>query len=189
MEATPNMLIAMQELVSDSHRSQTYYNAPLTHHLYKCWSTLVGLGCDDIKLQCAMIGMRLIDNTSITYTDIEERFSADVSYIVSILTMPSNTTYVDYISSICHSDTRIRLLKLIDLVCDVNTQIKQYATIYETGTGTNDLSEQRKMLDSIFVTSASIEHIVRSLDTTSGYATSTQVAKALKKIMKSIPRL
>ena len=104
------MTIKAMKIAYDAHQGQLDYNhVPYIFHPYHLAEQM------DDEIACTVALLHdVVEDTSLTFGDLEQRFPAEVIEAVKLLTHDENTDYFDYIRKIKTNPTAVKV-KLEDL--------------------------------------------------------------------------
>ena len=129
-----NKLELARQIAVAAHEGQTYGDKPYVYHLEQTVRLLKTIGCSDEDLLCAMMLHDTIEDTAITYSDLNIQMGIEVADRVADLTHDNNDCYMNYIYCIAWAspwnryNLSISLLKLVDNLCNLRQSIKNQDT-------------------------------------------------------------
>ena len=129
MEDTTDIILGAKKFAQEKHKNQKRKDGvtPYSDHLEGVVNRLKNLGVTDKDVLCAAWLHDIIEDTDVTFDQINERFGREVAVIVLSLSKDQNILKKDreiqYISQLKDASFQTKLIKL----CDISANLKDLA--------------------------------------------------------------
>ncbi|MCE9653305.1 MAG: HD domain-containing protein [Nitrosarchaeum sp.] len=130
MEDNTDMVLSAKKFAQDKHKSQKRKDGvtPYFDHLEGVVNRLKNLGITDKDVLCAAWLHDTIEDTDVTFDQINERFGREVAVIVLSLTKDQNISKKDretqYMNQLRGASIQTKIIKL----CDISANLKDLST-------------------------------------------------------------
>lgn len=129
MEDTTDIILGAKKFAQEKHKNQKRKDGvtPYSDHLEGVVNRLKNLGVTDKDVLCAAWLHDIIEDTDVTFDQINERFGREVAVIVLSLSKDQNILKKDreiqYISQLKDASFQTKIIKL----CDISANLKDVA--------------------------------------------------------------
>jgi len=129
MEDTTDIILGAKKFAQEKHKNQKRKDGvtPYSDHLEGVVNRLKNLGVTDKDVLCAAWLHDIIEDTDVTFDQINERFGREVAVIVLSLSKDQNILKKDremqYISQLKDASFQTKIIKL----CDISANLKDLA--------------------------------------------------------------
>jgi (p)ppGpp synthase/HD superfamily hydrolase len=129
MEDTTEIILGAKKFAQEKHKNQKRKDGvtPYSDHLEGVVNRLKNLGVTDKDVLCAAWLHDIIEDTDVTFDQINERFGREVAVIVLSLSKDQNILKKDreiqYISQLKDASFQTKIIKL----CDISANLKDLA--------------------------------------------------------------
>lgn len=129
MEDTTDIILGAKKFAQEKHKNQKRKDGvtPYSDHLEGVVNRLKNLGVTDKDVLCAAWLHDIIEDTDVTFDQINERFGREVAVIVLSLSKDQNILKKDreiqYINQLKDASFQTKLIKL----CDISANLKDLA--------------------------------------------------------------
>ncbi len=129
MEDTTDIILGAKKFAQEKHKNQKRKDGvtPYSDHLEGVVNRLKNLGVTDKDVLCAAWLHDIIEDTDVTFDQINERFGREVAVIVLSLTKDQNILKKDrevqYINQLKDASFQTKIIKL----CDISANLKDLA--------------------------------------------------------------
>lgn len=129
MEDTTEIILGAKKFAQEKHKNQKRKDGvtPYSDHLEGVVNRLKNLGVTDKDVLCAAWLHDIIEDTDVTFDQINERFGREVAVIVLSLSKDQNILKKDreiqYISQLKEAPFQTKIIKL----CDISANLKDLA--------------------------------------------------------------
>ena len=129
MEDTTDIVLGAKKFSQEKHKNQKRKDGvtPYSDHLEGVVNRLKNLGVIDKEVLCAAWLHDIIENTDVTFDQINERFGREVAVIVLSLSKDQNISKKDreaqYINQLKDASFQTKIIKL----CDISANLKDLA--------------------------------------------------------------
>ena len=129
MEDTTDIILGAKKFAQEKHKNQKRKDGvtPYSDHLEGVVNRLKNLGVTDRDVLCAAWLHDIIEDTDVTFDQINERFGREVAVIVLSLSKDQNILKKDreiqYISQLKDASFQTKIIKL----CDISANLKDLA--------------------------------------------------------------
>ncbi len=129
MEDTTEIILGAKKFAQEKHKNQKRKDGvtPYSDHLEGVVNRLKNLGVTDKDVLCAAWLHDIIEDTDVTFDQINERFGREVAVIVLSLTKDQNILKKDrevqYINQLKDASFQTKIIKL----CDISANLKDLA--------------------------------------------------------------
>ena len=129
MEGTTDIILGAKKFAQEKHKNQKRKDGvtPYSDHLEGVVNRLKNLGVTDKDVLCAAWLHDIIEDTDVTFDQINERFGREVAVIVLSLSKDQNILKKDreiqYISQLKDASFQTKIIKL----CDISANLKDLA--------------------------------------------------------------
>ncbi len=129
MEDTTDIVLGAKKFAQEKHKNQKRKDGvtPYSDHLEGVVNRLKNLGVTDKEALCAAWLHDIIENTDVTFDQINERFGREVAVIVLSLTkdqnIPKKDREMQYINQLKDAPLQTKIIKL----CDISANLKDLA--------------------------------------------------------------
>ena len=129
MEDTTDIILGAKKFAQEKHKNQKRKDGvtPYSDHLEGVVNRLKNLGVTDKDVLCAAWLHDIIEDTDVTFDQINERFGREVAVIVLSLSKDQNIPKKDremrYINQLKNTSFQTKIIKL----CDISANLKDLA--------------------------------------------------------------
>ena len=129
MEDTTDIVLGAKKFAQEKYKNQKRKDGvtPYSDHLEGVVNRLKNLGVIDKEVLCAAWLHDIIENTDVTFDQINERFGREVAVIVLSLSKDQNISKKDretqYINQLKDASFQTKIIKL----CDISANLKDLA--------------------------------------------------------------
>lgn len=129
MEDTTDIILGAKKFAQEKHKNQKRKDGvtPYSDHLEGVVNRLKNLGVTDKDVLCAAWLHDIIEDTDVTFDQINERFGREVAVIVLSLSKDQNIlkkdSEIQYISQLKDASFQAKIIKL----CDISANLKDLA--------------------------------------------------------------
>ena len=126
MEDTTDIVLGAKKFAQEKHKNQKRKDGvtSFTDHLEGVVNRLKNLGVTDKEVLCAAWLHDIIENTDVTFDQINERFGREIAVIVLSLTkdqnIPKKDREIQYITQLKEASFQTKIIKL----CDISANLK-----------------------------------------------------------------
>ncbi|MDW7641453.1 MAG: HD domain-containing protein [Nitrosarchaeum sp.] len=126
MEDTADTVLSAKKFAQEKHKNQKRKDGitPFSDHLEGVVNRLKNLGITDKNILCAAWLHDIIENTNVTFNEINERFGREIAVIVLSLSKDKNILKKDletvYANQLKDSSFQSKIIKL----CDISANLK-----------------------------------------------------------------
>lgn len=126
MEDTADIVLSAKKFAQEKHKNQKRKDGitPFSDHLEGVVNRLKNLGITDKNILCAAWLHDIIENTNVTFNEINERFGREIAVIVLSLSKDKNILKKDvetvYANQLKESSFQSKIIKL----CDISANLK-----------------------------------------------------------------
>ncbi|MCI4433459.1 MAG: bifunctional (p)ppGpp synthetase/guanosine-3',5'-bis(diphosphate) 3'-pyrophosphohydrolase [Nitrosopumilus sp.] len=129
MEDTTDIILGAKKFAQEKHKNQKRKDGvtPYSDHLEGVVNRLKNLGVTDKDVLCAAWLHDIIEDTDVTFDQINERFGREVAVIVLSLSkdqnIPKKDREMQYINQLKDASFQTKIIKL----CDISANLKDLA--------------------------------------------------------------
>jgi len=126
MNDTIDIILSAKKFAQEKHKNQKRKDGvtPFSDHLEGVVNRLKNLGVTDKDVLCAAWLHDVIENTDVTFDQINERFGREIAVIVLSLSkdqnIPKNDREIQYITQLKKASFQTKIIKL----CDISANLK-----------------------------------------------------------------